>query len=55
MDIASLAGILIGVAMCVLGILTSGEGGFALVVNFADLPSLFITVGGSISSDSSRQ
>ena len=50
MDIASLAGIIIGVAMCVLGILTSGEGGFKLFENFADLPSLFITVGGSISS-----
>ncbi|MBQ8519030.1 MAG: motility protein A [Agathobacter sp.] len=50
MDIASLAGIVIGVVMVIFGILTSGSGGFALFGNFIDLPSVFITIGGSISS-----
>ena len=48
MDIASLGGILLGVAMVVFGIFSSG--GLAAFGNFVDLPSVFITIGGSISS-----
>ena len=48
MDIASLAGILLGVAMVIFGIFSSG--GITAFGNFADLPSVFITIGGSISS-----
>lgn len=48
MDIASLAGILIGVVMVIFGIFSSG--GLDAFGNFADLPSVFITIGGSISS-----
>ena len=48
MDIASLGGILIGVVMVIFGIFSSG--GFAAFENFVDLPSVFITIGGSISS-----
>ena len=48
MDIASLAGILLGVAMCVLGIVTSG--GVDAFGNFVDIPSVFVTIGGSLSS-----
>ena len=49
MDIASLAGIVLGVAMCILGIVTSG-GGVEAFGNFVDIPSVFVTIGGSISS-----
>ena len=48
MDIASLAGILLGVAMCILGIVTSG--GVEAFGNFVDIPSVFVTIGGSLSS-----
>ena len=48
MDIASLGGILLGVAMVIFGIFSSG--GLAAFGNFVDLPSVFITIGGSISS-----
>ena len=48
MDIASLAGILLGVAMCILGIVTSG--GVEAFGNFVDVPSVFVTIGGSLSS-----
>ena len=48
MDIASLAGILLGVAMCILGIVTSG--GVEAFANFVDIPSVFVTIGGSLSS-----
>ena len=48
MDIASLAGFLLGVVMVVFGIFSSG--GFSAFDNFIDLPSVFITIGGSISS-----
>ena len=48
MDIATLAGIVIGAAMVIEGIATSG--GISTIVNFWDLPSVFITVGGSMSS-----
>ena len=48
MDIASLAGIILGVAMCILGIVSSG--GADAFGNFVDIPSVFVTIGGSISS-----
>ena len=48
MDIASLAGIILGVAMCILGIVTSG--GVESFANFVDVPSVFVTIGGSLSS-----
>ncbi len=46
MDIASLAGIILGLVMVVFGII-SGGGVFS---GFIDVPSVIITVGGSISS-----
>lgn len=48
MDIASLAGFILGVVMIILGIFTSG--GISAFANFADLPSVFVTIGGSLSS-----
>ena len=48
MDLGSLLGIIIGVAMTFFGIFSSG--GFAAFGNFIDVPSVFITIGGSISS-----
>ena len=48
MDIASLAGIVLGVVMVIFGIFSSG--GITAFGNFIDLPSVFITIGGSISS-----
>ncbi len=48
MDIASLAGILIGVVMVIFGIWSSG--GISAFGNFIDIPSVFITIGGSIAS-----
>ena len=48
MDIASLVGIVLGVVMVIFGIYSSG--GLAAFGNFVDLPSVFITIGGSISS-----
>lgn len=47
MDIASLAGLLLGVAMFVFGVLSNG--GLEALGGMYDLPSLIITVGGSIS------
>jgi len=48
MDLASLIGILIGIGMVFFGIFSSG--GLGAFANFGDLPSVFITIGGSISS-----
>ncbi len=47
MDIASLAGILLGLAAVVFGIISSG-GVSALTRDFVDIPSVIITLGGSI-------
>ncbi len=47
MDIASLAGIILGLVMVVFGIV-SGDGPSALG-NFGDVPSVIITIGGSVS------
>ena len=48
MDVGSLVGIILGFAMVIFGIFSSG--GIAAFGNFIDLPSVFITIGGSISS-----
>lgn len=50
MDIASLVGIILGFAMVIFGIFSSGATFADLIANFADLPSVFITIGGSLSS-----
>ena len=47
MDLASLIGLLLGVVMVVFGIVT-GDGGFTLLPNFVDVPSVIITIGGSL-------
>ena len=47
MDIASIAGIILGVVMFVFGVI-SGNGN--LVRDFIDGPSIVITVGGSLAS-----
>lgn len=47
MDIASLAGLLLGAIMFVFGVYSNG--GFAGLGNMFDLPSVIITLGGSIS------
>ncbi len=47
MDIASLAGVIVGAVMVVFGILSSGGN---IVNDFVDAPSILITIGGSLSS-----
>ena len=47
MDIASLAGILLGLVMVVFGIISGG--GASAFKYFIDIPSVIITIGGSIS------
>lgn len=47
MDIASLLGIILGAGLCVFGIVT-GDQGVAAMGNFWNLPSVFITIGGSM-------
>ena len=47
MDIASLLGIILGAAMTVVGIVT-GKAGVSALSNFFDLPSVIITIGGSL-------
>ena len=48
MDVGSLIGIILGFVMVIFGIFTSG--GITAFGNFIDIPSVFITIGGSISS-----
>ena len=48
MDIATLAGLVLGVVMVIFGIVSSG--GVAAMANFIDVPSVIITIGGSLSS-----
>ena len=48
LDIASLAGLALGVVMVIFGIVSSG--GVAALGNFVDVPSVIITIGGSLSS-----
>ena len=45
MDIASLVGLVLGAVMVVFGILSSGGN---IVNDFVDLPSIIITIGGSL-------
>ena len=47
LDIASLAGIVLGFAAIIFGIISSG-GVSAITENFFDAPSVIITIGGSI-------
>ena len=47
MDIASLIGVVVGAVMVVFGILSSGGN---IVNDFVDVPSILITIGGSLSS-----
>ncbi len=47
MDLASIIGLVAGFAMVIFGIVT-GDGGFSLLGNFIDLPSVIITIGGSV-------
>ncbi len=48
MDIATLAGLVLGVVMVIFGIVSSG--GVEAIANFIDVPSVIITIGGSLSS-----
>lgn len=48
MDIASLLGLVLGVVMFLFGVLSSGSG-VAGLGNMFDLPSVIITIGGSVS------
>ncbi len=48
MDLASLIGLVLGVVMIVFGIISSG--GTSAFENFVDLPSVIITIGGSLAS-----
>lgn len=48
MDIATILGMLICLAMCILGIV-SGDEGWAAMGHFADAVSVYITIGGSMS------
>jgi len=48
MDIASLGGLVLGVVMVLFGIISSG--GVSALGNFVDIPSVIITIGGSLSS-----
>ena len=47
MDLASLIGLILGLVMVIFGIVT-GDGGFTLLPNFVDVPSVIITIGGSV-------
>ncbi|MBE5906419.1 MAG: motility protein A [Lachnospiraceae bacterium] len=47
MDIASLIGMGLGAAMVLFGIV-SGDQGFGALGNFVDIPSVIITIGGSV-------
>lgn len=47
MDLASLIGLILGLVMVIFGIVT-GDGGFTLLPNFVDPPSILITIGGSL-------
>ena len=48
MDIAYLGGIVAGVIMVIFGIVSSG--GVSALGNFVDVPSVIITIGGSLTS-----
>lgn len=47
-DIASIIGLVVCLIMVFFGILSSSDYQFSAMMNFADLPSLLITVGGSL-------
>lgn len=47
MDLASLVGVIACLCVVVYGILV-GQAGFSVLLNFYDVPSIFITIGGSL-------
>ena len=47
MDIASLIGMVAGFGLMIFG-MVSGEQGISAIANFVDIPSVIITIGGSI-------
>lgn len=49
MDLATVIGLVVCIGLIIFGIAT-GDGGFALIKNFLDLPSFLITLGGSFSA-----
>ncbi len=49
MDLATLIGMVAGVVFVFIGIVT-GDQGVSAILNFGDLPSVFVTFGGSISA-----
>ncbi|MFP3154087.1 motility protein A [Lachnospiraceae bacterium ZAX-1] len=46
MDIASLLGCVLGLGICLFGVLFGND--FSVILNFADAPSVLITIGGSV-------
>jgi len=48
LDLGSLIGLVLGLVMVIFGIVSSG--GVAAIANFIDVPSVIITIGGSLSS-----
>ena len=49
MDLATVIGLVLCIGLIIFGIAT-GDGGFALIKNFLDLPSFLITLGGAFSA-----
>lgn len=47
-DIASIVGLVVCFIMCVYGILSSSGYQVAAIMNYIDIPSVFITIGGSL-------
>jgi chemotaxis protein MotA len=47
LDLASLVGVLLCLVVVIYGILV-GQAGFSVLLNFYDVPSIFITIGGSM-------
>ena len=50
MDIGSLVGIIMGVVMVIFGILSGANWDFGAFGSYLDIPSVFITIGGSLAS-----
>jgi chemotaxis protein MotA len=51
LDLATLIGFILGLIMCVFGIVYNGDTGAVVMgnlINFRDIPSVFITIGGSL-------
>ena len=50
MDIASIAGLILGIFFVIASIIIAAGGNFAAVIDFADAPSVMIVFGGTIAS-----